>query len=516
MSRQLRQTPRAGAVALILASGCVLGPMLVEFVGGAMGALSRSAPPWPGTVVVTRTLLVCLAIGVVATGLGWFPARVLASRRAGQFGALCLVPLLMPPYLAYSGYSILRDPSWITGRWLESISASGQAWVTIGVGRGLALVGLALWAWPLSAFVLVSGMRGQGVDEALRLDAPLLRRTWERALMHRAAIAGSVLLVALVALGSAVPLHLAQVETIAIELWRRMSESSPEEWGAVWLAAWPIVAVSVVGACLVPKLVRRLVLHAPTEPAPCPVSGRTRIAAWLAWAAATVCPLLLFVFTIQSPRSLVEFWKLSGPGFWNGLVTALVVAAVSGLLGMGVSYVIDTSGRSRNGLVGAILGAWVFTAIIPGVFIGAALSRLGTHLPRGWSDALLVDAHLARFACVPMLVGAISALSESPELRDLRQVEGATGRRAWMHACLPRRAPVVAAAMAAGIMGIHEIEATTMLLPPGRDNLAQQILGYLHFSRMEEMSAAAVYLFGGGLVLGAGVSVLMWRTWRRS
>ncbi|MCL4220369.1 MAG: hypothetical protein KJZ65_03265 [Phycisphaerales bacterium] len=516
MTWNTRHSPRAGAFTLILLSGVLLGPLLVELVGGAAGALLRGAPPWPGHRVMLRTIAVSLTIGALATGLGWFPARVLASRRAGRLGALCLVPMLMPPYLAYSGYSILRDPSWITGDWLESLSVRGQAWVTIGLGRGLALLGMALWAWPISACVLATGMRGQAVDDALRLDAPPLRRTWERVWMHRASIAGAVLLVALVAIGSAVPLHLAQVETIAIDLWRRMGESSPEQWGSAWLAAWPIIVAAVAGSVVLPRVVRRLVMHAPTEPDSCDASGHTRLAAWLAWTAATGLPLLLFVLTIHSPRSLVEFWKLSGPGLWNGFVTAFAVAILSGLLGLGFAYVVDMSRRPPHALVGIILGGWVFTAVIPGVFIGAALARLGTHLPRGWSDVLLMDALLARFGCVPVLVGGVCALSESSELRELREVEGATRWRAWVHACLPRRMPVVGAALAAGIMAIHEIEATTMLLPPGRHNLAQQILGYLHFSRMEEMSAAAVYLIGGGMVLGACVSTLMWRTWRRS
>lgn len=516
MLRRLWHSSRTGAFTLVVVSGVLLGPVLIEFVGGAMGALVAGAPPWPGIVVVARTLVVSLSIGLAATALGWLPARVLAGRGAGLLGALCLVPLLMPPYLAYSGYSILRDPSWITGDYLASLSARGHAWVTIGVGRAMALLGLALWACPLSAFVLATSMRGQAVDDALRLDAPPLRRTWERLLMHRSAVAGGVLLVALVSIGSAVPLHLAQVETIAIDLWRRMSESASGQWGAVWLAAWPIVAAAVAAAALTPRLVQRLAVHAPTEPEAWCVSGRTRAGAWLVWLAATVFPLLLFLLTIQSPRSLVEFWKLSGSGLWNGLLTAIGVAIGSGLLGLGVSYAIDTSHRRRTGLIGAVVGAWVFTAVIPGVFIGAALARLGTQLPRRWADVLLIDAHLARFACVPMLVGAICSLSEAPELRDLRQVEGAWGWRAWAHACLPRRMPVAAAALAAGIMGLHEIEATTMLLPPGRDNLAQQILGYLHFSRMEEMSAAAAYLIGGGLAVGACVSALLWRSWRRS
>lgn len=485
--------------------------MLCQLLWGAMQSLLADGMAWPAMPVAVRTLVVCLSIGVIATALGWLPARVLVARGGSRLRALCLVPLLMPPYLAYSGYSMIRDPSWMIGDWLESLAAHGHAWVTIAVGRALAMLGLALWAWPIAALVLASSMSGASAEDALMLDAPRARRAWERLRMNRAGIAIAVVAVALMAIGSAVPLHLAQVETIAIDLWRQMNETTPARWGAIWLRGWPVFLPALLVGLLAPTMVRRLVHRDAASHEQFRASRASRGAAWVIWTLATLGPLTLFVLTIQSAHSLGEFWRLSGGGVLNGGIAAASTAMICGLLALSFSFAMDQAPRAKPMAAGMVLSAWVFTAIIPGVFIGAALADFEAHLPRGWGDALVVNAHVARFACIPLLAAAVSALAEPPDLRDLRLLEGAATLRGWMATCLPRRLTVVAAALAAGIMGFHEIEATTMLLPPGRDNLAQQILGYLHFSRMEEMSAASVYLIGGGLVISLFVSAAIVR-----
>lgn len=489
-------------VATVLLVGPVLGCLLLE----SGQSLLAGELIWPETSAVVRTLAVCASIGLLATMLGWLPARVLAAHRRSRLVAVCLVPLLMPPYLAYAGYSIVRDPSWVVGDWLASLAAHGHAWVTISFGRALAILGLALWAWPIAAVVLASTMKGAESEDALMLDAPRARRAWERLRMNSAGLSVSVVVVALLMLGSAVPLHLAQIETIAIDLWRQMSETPPEQWGTIWLRGWPVFIPALLAAILVPGMVGRLAYHDGPELSRFRTSPASVVAAWIIWGMATLGPLSLFLFSLHSVRSLGEFWRLSGPGVVSGLSTAAGTAAISGLLAMLFAIAIDQSQRSRPIAQGVVLSVWVFAAIIPGVFIGAALVAFQAHLPRNWQQPLVVQAHIARFAYIPLIVATVSAFADPPELRDLRLLEGATSVRSWLATCLPRRLVIIPACLAAGMMGFHEIEATTMLLPPGRGNLAQQILGYLHYSRMEEMAAAAVYLIGGGLVVSLFIS----------
>ena len=46
-------------------------------------------------------------------------------------------------------------------------------------------------------------------------------------------------------IGSAVPLHLAQIDTYAIRIWLGLNETRREEHWKVWLAAWPLVAAAI-------------------------------------------------------------------------------------------------------------------------------------------------------------------------------------------------------------------------------------------------------------------------------
>ena len=65
--------------------------------------------------------------------------------------------------------------------------------------------------------------------------------------------------------------------------------------------------------------------------------------------------------------------------------------------------------------------------------------------------------------------------------------------------------------VAAAALSLHEIEASVIVQPPGRESLAQTLLGFLHFSRMEDLSAAAINLVGLGLV-GAVLTAWALRT----
>lgn len=509
----VRTTPSrlAAAIVLSLATVVLLAPLLVSFLVPAAAALRHGAPPLPSATTFFRTVSSCAIIGMLATLFAWLPARVISSSRGRWMRSLCLVPLLMPPYLAFAGYSILRDPSSPTGSLLESLAANGHPWVTIEVGRSFAFLGLALWSWPVAALILAAGMHGSSIDDALRLDAPRCKQTLQRIRLNRSSLLTAFASVVLINLGSAIPLHLAQIDTIAIDAWRRMNESAPETWGAIWLASWPIVLAALLAAISAPKLIERLMhsdLHAPE---PVRVGRPPRVVAWVVWAAATLLPFLFFLASIHSVHSLKEFWRLSTRGVVNGLATATATCAITAVIALLSSYLLDRPRRRPGPLVGLMLAAWTFVALVPGVFVGAALARWGTHLPRSFGDALVVNAHVARFACFPLLAAVAATLADPPDLCDLHVLEAGSRLRAWVAAFLPRRLPVLAAAAASGIMGFHEIEATTMLLPPGRDNLAQQILGYLHFSRMEEMSAASAYLIGGGFLGAVLVSTLIVR-----
>src|SRR5690606_10713855 len=76
----------------------------------------------------------------------------------GWWTPLLMAPLLLPQYLVYSGWDLLRDPGSGIGDWL----ARQPGWASIWAGYVLAVGGMALWAWPIAAIPLAAGIRQLG------------------------------------------------------------------------------------------------------------------------------------------------------------------------------------------------------------------------------------------------------------------------------------------------------------------------------------------------------------------
>ncbi|MDX2016688.1 MAG: hypothetical protein SFY95_03490, partial [Planctomycetota bacterium] len=221
------------AVAWALADGVsgLSGP-------AATGIRSIITPLSPATFrLVLETFAWTLGMGLASTLLAWAPAWWLA--RSGRL-VWVVAPMLMPAYVAYTGWGQARAPgSWL-GDAIERAAASGAESLPVLVGRALAAGGLVLWVWPVAAVVLAAwiGRIDRAVLEQLALDAPAGLRGRLRACATRVRLAGPGVLAAcacaaLVLMGSAVPLHLARVPTYSITLWLALDQApsgSADHW----------------------------------------------------------------------------------------------------------------------------------------------------------------------------------------------------------------------------------------------------------------------------------------------
>jgi hypothetical protein len=201
------------------------------------------------------------------------------------------------------------------------------------------------------------------------------------------------------------------------------------------------------------------------------------------------------------------------------LVTARALTA--GALGGG-GVVGNRGGRfDRRGRAGmvhmAAVGVLAFMVLAPGLLVGSAWTH-AFAIPRdaaglGWLREVgqthwaLVLAHLSRFAGLAAMAGAGIAWLDARGAREVRAMDGASGAWAWLvgGGVMGSFARGVVGCGAVGVLGavlsFHEIEATVMVQPPGLTTVAQVVLGYLHFSRLQEMSVAGVYLIGGACVV---------------
>lgn len=529
-----RKSRPARPVGLVLATGVLAGVTLLALGLPGSWAIAQCLRSHPDQATTTAraftldaglcTLAYASAIGLLATILAWPAASVLRStRKSGVvWAALAGVPLLMPTYLAYSGWGQVRAPR----TWFGDVLARSPPEVSLVFDKSLAVWGLALWAWPLAALVLAAGLRRipRSQFESLRLDRAgvlvragcVLRWCWGSVVL-------AVTLVALIMAGSAVPLHLAQVQTSAIQLWAFMSLSTDTR--AIWVGSLPLWAGALVGAWAMVRAGGRIapgmdVVEDPVEPG----SG-SRVGFLLVWGASVLVPLGLFAWSLRSWSSIGEFWVLSGAAVGVSLKVGVVVGALGAVIAVSVWFLASSRVWDRRRLGGmGVWGGWVrgmgvvlvAGGLGPGILVGAGTRGVwngwverwleGLGGGEAWADSLLpvVLAHTARWMGVAVMVGLAMARLETREERARRDLDGADSGAGWVRACLrPAWRVPLGVALACGALSVHEIESTIQVQPPGPSSLAQQLLDALHYSKDEQLSAAAINL----LVVGTGVAL---------
>lgn len=502
-------------VVLVAALGLPALGVAWQVWGGPRGDATTSARAFSGWALV-RTVGYCGLIGVLATVLGW-PAAWTLRRSGAVWIALVSVPLLLPSYLAYTGWGLLRGPGSVVGDWL----ARGEPARTVMANQMLAIGGLALWAWPIAALVLAMGARripGHLLD-ALALEpmsgtrrmGVLVRLMWGEVV----AAAG---LVALVMSGSAIPLHLAQVETYAIHLWQYMSLTTHA--ASVWPAALPLLAFAAAGAWGTMRAVDRPRMEMSRGSGS--GEGLGGVERWArvwtigVWMLSVAGPLAMFVLHLRNWSSLWAFWRTSGGAVMGSLSVAVVVGVLCAGICCGVFAVRTCWGRADPGARGLFVGVPVFAGLVPGVLIGAATLAFWSmpRIPEAAASGMLpvVLAHVARFGFLGALAGWMLARQESADERAARVMSaGDTLHGWWALRMVPNLGVAAGVGLASMALSIHEIESTVQLASPGSANIAQRLLDLLHYSRDEELCAACINLLTLGTAAAFAAGLLLSR-----
>ena len=275
-------------VVLILLAPVVIGP--IRLVGSAFargeGVLAEVIASFTSPALVSAAWAGGV-ITLIAVALGWAIGRAMA--RGGWWSAVLLLPPLLPSYLAYAGFNALRGPGTPAGDWLALLAQDGHRWAPVFAGRALAVIALGLWAAPIAGLLVARGLRAMGdVDALARLDgAPWWRRELQLLCACRSSLLASAVLVGVIMLGSAVPLHVAQLQTPAIRAWRLLAEVSPESWWRAWASVTPGALVSLAVAALV---VRGVAAWRPAEAGETPRAGAVALLAWRGVALAVLAP----------------------------------------------------------------------------------------------------------------------------------------------------------------------------------------------------------------------------------
>lgn len=513
------------ATALVMVVLVLIVPLVVAFVprggGGAAGA--GAAAGMPRTLpLFLNSVLVALGVGVCATGIGLLVAW--RGRGAGAFGrVLVMLPLVLPAYLSYAGWSVLRAPgSWLGDR-IGSLPGARAGEVGHAANTAFAVLGMTLWLWPLATIVIGANIR--------KLDADLfpLIRSEARGALGRAAlivrllrpsILLSILLIGLLVMGTAIPLHVANVPTLAISVWLALDRSPPDQAWRALLAAWPLWAIAIgagwwLGGRATGWATGGRAARAADEALRTSgrFGGKGLVTLGTVVGLAVVAPTALLVFSMRDSASLTRFWRLSGDGVVHGLGVAAGTATAVFVIAIATGVALGARGRIVT-IASGFVRAMLVLGLAPGVLVGTGLVSGWNRLdPSGTSTGgmwIEVMAHVARFGWIGAAAGCALVRLEHPNLRDLRRADGADTLRGFVRTGLALNLPLLlAAGLATGMLSFTEIEVAVVVQPPGPGNLARQILNYLHFARIEEMSAAAAWIVGSGILLTGVIGWLL-------
>jgi hypothetical protein len=305
----------------------------------------------------------------------------------------------------------------------------------------------------------------------------------------------AALLIAAIMLGSAVPLHLARVETASILLWAQLDLTPPDQHWRVWLAAWPLLLLAALLAWLGSRTAdapRDIPTHHDTHRTPRLLLAAALIVTLLG----TLGPLAMYAANLRSLAAIPRYWHDHQAAAVNALSLASLVA-LTGTILLLTSWHAASTGHAR--LVRVLATCWTFAGLLPGVLVGAAVARSTTLLTTYGIDLAdtpvpLLLGHAARFGFLPLWVGLWLARSEPLDLRDQRRLDDAETFPAWAAANLPGGglAPVLAAFAALFALSLHEVESVVLTLQPGGSLLSRAILSDLHFFRTQQLAAGVV------------------------
>jgi len=483
-------------VSLLLWAGVILLP-LVGLFGEALFGVEDSKVACALGESLFRTFALSSLIGAAAVLFGYVPGRLLGTCRRGRNVLLfvLLLPLVLPRYVLYYAWFLLRSPTTELGRYLAAKPGVAQFADTF-----IPSAVLILWFWPLAALLLAQGWRDidRRMWDSARLEADNLQvfnNITGPLLLHPAMLAFGVCFV--LSVSDFATFHLAGVRTIGTEL--AVLYESTGSHSAVARAAWPFTIPAVICAA---ALTRRTRIWQLPRGALGTVELKSQSWRWavllVLLSVSLLIPLALLVTNISGLGAFRQFLTLH----IDELGWSLAVAAV----GAGAAYVIAFGaanlgqlGRAALPLRLGVQGTIFLAMFVPASLIAVSMIRIMAvfDLPNAIRQSWWVVSagQAARFTGVALILLLFGKGSEQKHLSEMASLDGASRLGAWWHVHLPGTWRLFVGVFLLIVMfGMTELSATMVLLPAGVPNFAQRLLNQMHYARDQQVIASCLLL----------------------
>lgn len=486
--------------ALILFGVIALAPVLRIVASSFIHQGSFSLESYRGLLTDERQISLFINSLTIAAGTSFFsliigvPAGFLLSRTDLCFRKylryLCLVPLIIPPYIHAVVWIFLLGTKGRISLLAEKLFSPGDSSLFSIYGISGAVLVLTLSYFPVVTVLTISGLNSMSreLEEAGSLagtDFYVLRKITLPLILPNIT-GGAVLVMIFSLLNYGVP-SLLRVNTYPVEIFARFSAFYDSK-GAAGLSL-PLMAVMFMLTALQYYAMKDrpyITVRGGTKP-PRPFRlGYFRIPATGFVIAVILLSAVFPVFTlIIESGSLAAYkaaFKTAYPQIFASLGLSAGAATFSAVLAFFISYTSEkTQWKGRQ-----LTDFLVFLPFaVPGALLGTGMialwNRPGTDFIYE-SGLIVIFVYIARFS--PFAVKAVSANLRQihPHLEEAAALSGASWIKQAAHILIPLTKPGLAAGwIITFIFCMGELGATLMVVPPGKTTLSVRIYTVMHY-----------------------------------
>jgi len=487
-----RQPPAVSIIAVSAFCAIAILPVALMFVRHTdpAGLLSLDARQM---TLLCRSLAVAAGATVVALALG-VPAAVILARGALflrlPLAALAIAPLFVPSYvMAGAWISLLDSAGWLNSvvkdvlgpdARLSVFSPSGVAWC------------LGISFFPIITAILTVGL--VNVNRDLEDDARLATGSWS-VFRHaifpqvRGHLGGAILLVFLFAIVRYDVPSLLGINTYPVEIFAQFSAFY--DTGAAVTIATPLTAAALLVVAVTWKLVRGRQHGFSVAGVNWPLRSKAGLYRKLATTGVLVALLTVTVYgplahlavQIRSVEVLGMAVRTGGADAVSTVMWAASAAAIAMFIAVPMSTCLSDSRGRRRAILRFL--CWLPIAV-PGTVVGLGVATLWSGLPwAGLSDVFgvrLTLAYVALFIPFAILIAVAGRDRIEATLDEAAALDGATWLQRLANIDLPLHWPAFLAAwMLVFVLSTGELNATVLLVPPGRSTVAVTIDNLLHY-----------------------------------
>lgn len=496
--------------------------MLIQFLINILRNPSTAALPLIDSrqvILLGRSLSIAVSATLVALAIGLPSAVALAAKDLPfrrLFFLLVLIPLLIPPYVMAGAWIHLLAPDGLANRALASVFGP-TARLSIFSPAGCAWC-LGISYFPIIAIILAAGL--SKIDRNLQDIARLSTGRWgvfwhatlPQILPHLVASVCLVMIFVLARYG--VP-SLLGVNTYPVEIFAQFSAFYDEN--AAVATALPLIAL-VLALILLQRWLMQNHSYASITPSsesenPIGLGKSKHVAVAFLLALFTLTTVLPFASVASYTKGFKTVCSTIAQ-FSSGILTtsllAFAAAIISTLVAVPIGYHLAHYNDRRGRLLDVV--CWLPIAI-PGTILGLGVIKLSTWAPpiRNTDSfgLLCLLAYIGMFSAFSVRIFQVAYKQADPNIDDAAAIDCRRWYQRLLYIDLSIYAgPILASMIIVFVLVLGELNATVLLVPPGRETLAVSIDNLLHYGANVKASvlclaeaALVVLVFSGGMII---------------